>query len=158
MDLRVKSYIERAENELILAKASFELSINKDTKNLLNIPLRKTFFNNVISQSYYSIFYSAKAYLLSQGIKADSPEEHRKTYEGFKKLVDSKKLSKQLNEIYDLESEKAEALLNIFFLERKNRGRFTYNVNANANLPFAEQSIKNARTFVSAIKLLIEKQ
>jgi len=48
-------------------------------------------------------------------------------------------------------------LLKIFFSEKRNRGRFTYNINANANLPFAEQSIKNARIFASAIKSILDK-
>ena len=157
MDLKIKSYIERAENELILAKANFELSVKEEIKQILKVPSGKTFFNDVISESYYSIFYSAKAYLLSQNIWTEAPEEHRKTYEEFKKLVESKKLNKQLNEIYEVESEKAETLLKIFFSEKKNRGRFTYNINANANLPFAEQSIKNAIIFASAIKAILEK-
>ena len=158
MDLKVKGYLERAENELILARANFELSIKEEAKQMLKIPSGKTFFNNVISEAYYSIFYSAKAYLFSQGVKTEAPEEHRRTYEEFKKIVESKKLDRQLKEIYELESEKAETLLNIFFSEKRNRGRFTYNLNANANLPFAEQSIKNAKIFVSTIKMLLEKQ
>ena len=47
-------------------------------------------------------------------------------------------------------------ILKIFFEEKRNRGRFTYNVNANANKPFAEQSIKNARFFLATINNLIE--
>jgi len=66
-------------------------------------------------------------------------------------------LNKQLAEIYEEESNKAEILLKIFFNEKRNRGRFTYNVNANANKPFAEQSIKSAKFFCLTIKYLIEK-
>ena len=156
MDLKVKGYLERAENELILAKANFELSTKKEVKLALNIPLEKTFFNNVISEVYYSIFYVAKAYLLFHDIETKMPGEHKKTYEKFKKLVVFDKLDVQLNKIYEIEAEKAETLLKIFFEEKRNRGRFTYNLSANANLPFAEQSIKNAKKFVSTIKLLLE--
>ena len=158
MDIRVKGYLDRAENELVLAKANFELSTKQEVKNVLNIPLTKTFFNNVISESYYAIFYSAKAFLISMNIKTEPPEEHKKTYYELKKLVESKKLDKQLAEIYDEESNKAETLLKIFFYEKRNRGRFTYNLNANANMPFAEQSIKNAKFFASTIKHLIESE
>ncbi len=157
MDLKVKSYLERAENELILARANFELSVKEEIKQALKIPSERTFFNDVISEAYYSIFYVAKAYLISQFIETEAPEEHKKTYEEFKKIVESRKLNRQLSEIYELESQKAETLLKIFFNEKRNRGRFTYNINANANLPFAEQSIKNARIFVSTIKSLLEK-
>lgn len=157
MDIRVKGYLDRAENELILAKANFELSTQVRAKEMLKIPANKTFFNNVISESYYAIFYSAKAYLISQNVETSTPEEHKKTYLEFKIIVDSKKLDKQLAEIYEEESNKAETLLRIFFDEKRNRGRFTYNVNANANMPFAEQSIKNAKFFISTIKHLLEK-
>jgi len=155
MDLKVRGYLERAENELILAKANFELSIKEEVKQMLKIPSRKTFFNDVISEAYYSIFYSAKAYLLNKGIKTRAPEEHKKTYEEFKKLVENNELSNELLKIYEDALDKADSLLKIFFDEKRNRGRFTYNINANANLPFAEQSIKNARIFVSTIKSIL---
>jgi len=156
MDIRIKGYLDRAENELILAHANFSFSTTDEVKLKLGISMEKTFFNNVISESYYAIFYCAKAFLISLGIKTEPPEEHKKTYEEFKKIVESKRLDKQLAEIYEEETGKAEVLLKIFFDEKRNRGRFTYNVNANANKPFAEQSIKNAKFFCSTIKHLIE--
>lgn len=61
MDSEWKIYLIRAENELVLAKANFDISIKNDFKKILGIALDKTFFNDVISESYYSIFYSAKA-------------------------------------------------------------------------------------------------
>ena len=157
MDIKVKGYLDRAENNLILANANFELSNNNEIKSKLGIGLNMTFFNNVISQSYYAIFYSAKAFLLSLNIKTEAPEEHKKTYEEFKEIIKSKRLDTQLAEIYEKESDKAETLLKIFFDEKRNRGRFTYNINANANMPFAEQSIKNAKFFLSTIKHILEK-
>lgn len=157
MDIRVKGYMERAENELILAKANFELSTQTSAKEMLKIPIDKTFFNNVISESYYSIFYSAKAYLVSEGVETSAPEEHKKTYIEFKRIVDSNRLDRQLAEIYEEESNKAETLLRIFFDEKRKRGRFTYSLNANANFPFAEKSIQNAKIFLSTIKSLLEK-
>jgi len=156
MDIKVRGYLDRSENELILANANFSLSTNDEVKLKLGISLNKTFFNNIISESYYAIFYCAKAFLISLGVKTEPPEEHKKTYEEFKKIVESRKLDKQLAEIYEEETNKAETLLKIFLYEKRNRGRFTYNVNANANKPFAEQSIKNARFFCSTIKYMIE--
>jgi len=156
MDIKVKSYLDRAENELILANANFSFSTNDEIKAKLGISSNKTFYNNVISESYYTIFYSAKAFLISLNIKTEAPEEHKKTYEEFKKIIKSKKLDQQLAQVYDEEADKAETLLRIFFEEKRNRGRFTYNVNANANKPFAEQSIRNAKFFASTIKYLIE--
>ena len=156
MDIRVKGYLDRAENELILAKANFLLSTENEIKNKLGVSADKTFFNNVISESYYAIFYFAKAFLISMNVKTEAPEEHRKTYEEFKKIIESKRLNKQLADIYEEEANKAETLLKIFFDEKRNRGRFTYNVNANANKPFAEQSIKNAKFFATTIRYLME--
>ena len=156
MDIKVRGYLDRSENELILANANFSLSTNDEVKLKLGISLNKIFFNNIISESYYAIFYSGKAFLISLGITTQPPEEHRKTYEAFKKIVESNRLDKQLAEIYEEETNKAETLLKIFFDEKRNRGRFTYNVNANANKPFAEQSIKNAKFFCSTIKHLVE--
>ena len=156
MDIKINGYLDRAENELILAQANFSFSTIDEVKLKLGISMEKTFFNNVISESYYAIFYCAKAFLISLGIKTEPPEEHKKTYEEFKKIVESKRVDKQLAEIYEEETGKAEVLLKIFFDEKRNRGRFTYNVNANANKPFAEQSIKNAKFFCSTIKHLIE--
>jgi uncharacterized protein (UPF0332 family) len=157
MDSRVKLYLERAENQILIAKTTFEISLDNNLKGILKISPDKTFFNDVISQCYYSIFYSAKAYLLSLGILTKPPEEHKKTYEEFKKVVFSGKLDKELLNIYESESEKAEVLLNIFYLEKKKRGKFTYNINSNANIPYAEESISNARKFVSLLKNVLEK-
>lgn len=158
MDSKVKLYLERAENEMLIAKINLDISLNDELKSLLNLPKDKTFFNNVISQSYYAIFYAAKAYLLLKSIETTPPEEHRKTYEEFEKIVEKGELDKELLKIYESETEKAIELLNILFREKRKRGRFTYNVNANANIPYAKESIENARRFVSIIQSIIEKE
>ena len=151
MDLKVKSYLERAENELILAKANFELSIKEEIKQMLKIPSGKTFFNDVISESYYSIFYSAKAYLLSQGIETEAPEEHKKTYEEFKKLVDKGAVDVELLKIYQQLLTRADTLLKIFQTEKSKRGKFTYRILPQANNEPAKESLTNAETFFKHI-------
>lgn len=156
MDSKVKLYLQRAENELLLSKTSFEISTNPKYKEFLNIPGDKTFFNDVISQAYYAIFYSAKAYLLSKGIETLPPEEHKKTYYKFREMVLTGKISRNLAEIYEQETIKAEALLNILFEEKRKRGIFTYNVKSEANIPYANESITNAKTFVSLIKRIVQ--
>ncbi|MFT4309657.1 MAG: hypothetical protein ACMXYL_04170 [Candidatus Woesearchaeota archaeon] len=81
-------YLERAENELELAKIVFRISYdNRLKEDLFGLSHNFTFYSAVISHGYYSIFYTAKAYLMSKGIKTESPEEHRKTYEEFRKFV-----------------------------------------------------------------------
>lgn len=156
MDLKVKLYLERSENELVFAEASFRLSIDDNVKEIMKVPKDKTFFNNVISQAYYAIFYSAKAYLLSKGIETKSPEEHRKTYEEFRKIVRSDQLDKELLEIYDDAVIKADNLLGIFKKEKWKRGHFTYHINANANIPIAKNSIENARKFLVHLTKILE--
>jgi len=46
-------------------------------------------------------------------------------------------------------------LLGIFKREKKKRGRFTYNLKSEANIPYAKESIENARKFVANVKALI---
>ncbi len=157
MDSEVKLYLERAENKIILAKTNFEISSSNELKNTLKISIDRTFFADVISESYYAIFYSAKAYLLSKGIRTKPPEEHKKTYEEFKKFVESGEIDRELLEIYESETEKAEVLLKIFKTEKGKRGRFTYNVNSSANIPYAKESIENGIKFASSIKYVLEK-
>lgn len=157
MDSKAELYIKRADDKIILARINFDISINKKFKDMFKISENITFFNDVISGVYYAIFYAAKAYLLCRGIETFPPEEHRKTYEAFRDFVESGVLDKELLRIYDSEADKAETLLKIFFREKGKRGRFTYNMNANANIPFAEESINNAILFVSLIKKIVIK-
>jgi uncharacterized protein (UPF0332 family) len=72
-------YIERTKNELDLAKAIFKLSTDNRLKLEFELKGDSTFFSNVIGNSYYCIFYSAKALLLSKNITTNPPEEHRRT-------------------------------------------------------------------------------
>ena len=152
MDSRAKIYLERAKGEILLAKTNFDISQNKELKELLKLPVEQTFFADVISQGYYAIFYAAKAYLILKRIETKMPDEHKKTYKQFKEIIESGELDKDLMEIYESEAEKADALLKILLLEKSKRGRFTYDVNSHANIPYAEESIENARKFVSIIE------
>lgn len=157
MDSRVDLYLIRAEDEFLLAEKDLKISINIQLKETLGIPKEKTFFYSVITHAYYSIFYSAKAYLLSKGIETKPPEEHKKTYKIFTKFVKEGILDKELLKIYEEEIIKADSLLKIFEIEKKKRGIFTYNIRSEANLPYANESIENSRKFVSAIKVILWK-
>jgi len=70
--------MQRAKNELDLAKAIFKLSTSSRLKMEFELKQDSTFFSNVICNSYYCIFYSAKALLRSRNIFTKPPEEHRK--------------------------------------------------------------------------------
>jgi len=155
MDSLVKLYLIRAEDEFLLAQNDLKVSTDLAIKNVLGVQIEKTFFFSVITHAYYSIFYAAKAYLLMQNFKTRPPEEHKKTYKAFDEVVRSGALDRHLLKIYKSEIIKADALLKIFRIERRKRGLFTYSVKSEANLPFAKESIENARKFVSSVKVLI---
>lgn len=157
MDSEASLYMQRAEDEFLLSEKDMKISVDTNAKANLGIPQEKTFFYSVISHAYYSIFYSAKAYLISQGIRTKPPEEHKKTYEEFCRMVKTGRIGRQLLEWYEAEAAKAETLLSIFFTEKKKRGIFTYNVKSQANIPYAKESIQNAREFTSSIKAILEK-
>lgn len=78
MDSEDKLYLERAENEIILAKTNLDISLSNELKNILKIQNNRTFFNDVITQCYYSIFYTAKAYLLSRNIETEGSRRAQK--------------------------------------------------------------------------------
>ena len=152
MDSDTKLYLERADNELKLAEIIMQLSINKDIQmKILEINKADTYFSSVISNAYYSIFYSAKAYLIMKGIITKAPEEHKKTYDEFRRLVSQGILDKELLRLYEDVLVKAEELLGIFKIEKKKRGKFTYQRIAQANLEPAKESLENAKIFLKHI-------
>ncbi|MEK6968081.1 MAG: hypothetical protein AABX51_05620 [Nanoarchaeota archaeon] len=143
-----KLYIHRAENEIKLAEIIFEISekpnLQKETFKVNN---PETYFSAVISHSYYSIFYGAKAYLAKKGIAVSAPEEHKKSFDEFKKFVESGELDVELLKIYQEALIRAEYLLGIFKEEKKKRGEFTYRTMPQANKEPAKESIVHAKTF-----------
>jgi len=156
MDSLVKLFIERAESEIIEAEALFKLSEDINLKSLLKIAPDKTFYSGVISHSYYSIFYCAKAYLLSKEIEISSPKEHQKVYNKFSGLVRGGTIQEDLLKIYDKEILKAEVLLEILKDELGKRTNFTYKTLPQANRQPAIESVQNATRFYKIINALIK--
>ncbi|MBI2451929.1 hypothetical protein HYV50_02505 [Candidatus Pacearchaeota archaeon] len=154
MDSNSKLYLERAENELKLAEIIMKLSLNQEIQTTFNVGEAETYFSSVISHAYYSIFYSAKAYLIMKQVITKAPEEHKKTYEQFRILVNRNIVDKELLRLYEEVIIKAEKLLGIFKIEKKKRGEFTYQRIAQANLEPAKESLENAKTFLKNIYAL----
>lgn len=151
-----KLYLERAENEIKLAGIIFKISKDSSMQeNIFDIKYPETYYSSVITHSYYAIFYSAKAYLLQKNIQVQAPEEHRKTYEEFKKIVESGELDVELLRIYQKALIRAETLLSIFFEEKRKRGEFTYKTLPQANEMPAEESINNSKIFLKHINSLL---
>ena len=151
-------YLDRAKNELDLAKAIFKLSTDKVLKIDFELKEDISFYSNVISTSYYCIFYSAKAFLLSKGIITKMPDEHKKTLEEFEKLSKSGLIDEELLKIYNDAVIKADELLGIFISEKSKRGKFTYKKLPQANLEPAKESLDNAEKFYKNINLMIKKK
>lgn len=150
-------YLNRAKNELDLANAVFKISTETRFKLDLELKEDSTFFSNVINNSYYCIFYSAKAFLHTKGIITTAPEEHRKTLEEFEKLAASGQIDEELVRIYKDIVVKAEELLGIFAKEKSKRGKFTYRMLPQANLEPAKESLENAEKFYKNINLIVHK-
>ena len=157
MDSQIKTFTERANNELVLSGKIKLMSEDDEAKEFLEIESKMTFYSSVISHSYYAIFYAAKALLLTKNIKTDSPNVHKKTLDEFKKnFVDTGELDISLLNIYKEMIVRADELLEIFKSEKGKRGKFTYKTLPQANKEPAEDSLKNAKKFVSNINKVIE--
>lgn len=157
MDSMVEIYLNRANNEILLAQSVKRLSENLEDKQNFNLPSDITFYSSVISHSYYSIFYSAKAILLTKNIKTTSPEVHKKTFDKFKgTFVDTGILDVNLLTIYKKMIIRADKLLQIFKDEKWKRGHFTYETIPQANKDPADESLDHARTFFNNIKKVVK--
>lgn len=156
MDSKAILYLERAKNELDLARAIFKISTKPEFRQMLELKEDATFFSNAISNAYYCIFYSAKAFICSKGIITEAPEEHQKTYAEFEKLVLSGEIDVELLNIYKSMAVKADELLGIFKWEKSKRGRFTYRKLPQANMEPADESILNAEKFLKNINLMLK--
>lgn len=142
-------YLQRAENELIAAQMLFEVS-NNPTIQQEQFKLEKefTFYSQVIGHSYYTVFYSAKAILIKNGIKTEVPEVHKKTLEAFEThLVSTGRLDIELLKVYQKIVVRADALLGIFSMEKRKRGEFVYQKLPQTNKEPAQESLNNASFF-----------
>ena len=158
MDSKVKIYLKRSENEFQLGRALIMLSTKESFKLELEINKEETFYSSAISHAYYSIFYAAKALLLTKGIETKSPEIHKKTFNKFKEIfIDSGILDVELLNIYKKLILRADLLLQIFKDEKWKRGHYTYHTIPQANKDPAEESVQNSRLFLNNIMKVIGK-
>lgn len=146
----------RAENELKHAETVFKISESKKLKPELNLLDGDTFYSGVISHAYYSIFFGAKALLISVKIKTRSPNIHKATLDAFAyHFIVNGKLDFELLKIYKSAIVKADYLLELFVSEKEKRGEFTYQKLPDANKEPANESIKKATIFLTNIKKVI---
>ncbi len=146
----------RAENELKHAETMFKISESKKLKPELNLLDEDTFYSGVISHAYYSIFFGAKALLISVKIKTRSPNIHKATLDAFAYyFIVNGKLDFELLKIYKSAIVKADHLLELFVSEKEKRGEFTYQKLPDANKEPANESIKKATIFLTNLKKVI---
>lgn len=146
-------YLSRAESEIVAARILLEISDKeKMQREEFSLDKRFTFYSNVISNSYYAIFYAAKAILHEGGITTDAPNVHIKTLEAFENsLVRSGKLDVELLRLYKKAVVQANELMDIYSMEKGKRGRFTYKTIPQANLEPAKESLNHALFFFKHI-------
>jgi uncharacterized protein (UPF0332 family) len=159
MDSTIDLCLKRSDNELVLAtiiqRISEETQLKKD---VFHIAEEFTFYSAVIGHSYYAIFHSAKAYLISKGLTfPDKQGQHQKVYYEFRKLVNKGVIDRELLKMYELVKGRANALLEILEKEREKRTTFMYEKLPQANREPAEESLSKARHFVSHMRSFIEK-
>ena len=153
----IEIYLDRSNNEIMIAESLKRLTELEDDKENFNLPEDTSFYSAVISHSYYSIFYVTKALLLIKKIDIREPEIHKKTFEEFKKnFVDTNELDINFLRIYKKMIVRADELLQIFKDEKWKRGHFTYQTIPQANKEPAEDSLKNAKFFVSNIMKVVK--
>jgi uncharacterized protein (UPF0332 family) len=147
MDSLFNLYLKRSQNELNLSLIIMRISGDRNMQVSVLKTQEDTYYSAAISHAYYCIFYAAKAYLLTKGIKTEPPHEHKKTLREFKRLVSNGIVDVELLNIYEETVIKADALMHIFDLEKEKRGRFTYKTLPQTNYAPAKESIENAQKF-----------
>ena len=160
-------FLKNADDSIDSAKALFELSTNTEKQESLGF----TGFNGllwVVNASYYSMFYMARA-LLENGcikIKADI-SIHAVTFDamiyyfyltgklqkGF--LEDFIEAKEDAAEI--LGKQKADELMEEYYLEKKKRGTFTYEMGTLLVASKAQTSLERAQKFRRELKKIIDK-
>jgi len=156
MDSMVSLFMDGAQNSIFASQALKKISEDDSLKKTFGFTNAVSFYSSVISHSYYAIFYAAKAYLLSRSIPLKSKQgQHQQVYYEFRRLVQNGEIDKELLRIYEENRLKAEVLLEILKSEKEKRTDFTYETIPQANKAPAEESLNNALTFISHIKVFL---
>ena len=155
MDSASELFLGRAENELNLSVMILKISGDKELQVKAFGMKEDTYYSAAIAHAYYSIFYAAKAYLLKKGLKTAAPEEHKKTYDAFARLVQDGTVDVELLQIYRNAFMKAGTLLHIFEFEKSRRGTFTYKRIPQANREPAQGSVEHAKVFYGHLFRLV---
>jgi uncharacterized protein (UPF0332 family) len=149
-----------SERRVLLARALNELELARIIQKVSDEPKLQAqvfglkpdiYYSGTIAHAYYGIFFSAKAYLLGKGIQTRGPNVHAKTLNQFALQVIKGDVDIEMLKVYRSAIIRADALLQIFDLEKGKRGHYTYRKIRQAEQIPAQESIKNATIFISRI-------
>ena len=116
----------------------------------------------VVVTSYYAMFYIANAVLYKKGFKVGNTSAHAVTANALVVYVKDS-LKRTLLEEYETAMNDAQAtmrtedLIDSYFHEKTKRSEFQYNMDAELKRTKAETSFKRAKSFVFAMKRLLDK-
>ena len=173
---RVKNYIREgviktnsSKEHTIFFLTNAENSL-RSAEALLDHTAKEEFNGSLwtINSSYYSMFYTVRALLESEGIKLTSGLSiHSITFDAFVNFFYiNGKLQKKFFEAFAeareesaelLGKEKADSLVLEYFWEKNKRGTFTYETGQFAMQSKAKTSFERAKKFNAQIKSIIEK-
>lgn len=161
----VKFFLKNAEQSIDSAMALFELSTNSQKQESFGF----TSFNGflwVVNASYYSMFYMARALLEQHGIKTKTDVSvHTITFDVLvfffyltgklqkaflEEYLDARQDSAQL-----LGKQKAEALMEDYYFEKRKRASFTYDMGVVLVEAKARTSLQRAQRFQKEIMNLV---
>lgn len=161
----VDFFLTNAKNSVETAQAIYDLSTNKEhQEHTGHVGLNG--FLWVVNAGYYSMFYAARALLANDGIKL-SPDRsiHALTFDALVYFFYlNNRLHKRLLEAFAeahgeaaeiLGKEKADALMEEYFWEKKKRAVFTYETGEIAVQSKALTSLQRAKAFNEEIRKVI---
>ncbi len=156
---RIHLMFGKAQNNLKIGRAIFELSNNNRLKELLKLKQDDTFFDWAIQTSYYAMFHAANALLATKKIKISRIETHKSTlYALGKYFIINKELEEELFLMYEEAEQKALEVFSSLAEEKQKRGFSAYERLSKMNIEPAKESLEHAQEFLKVIGDVLAKK
>ena len=163
----VSFFLNNAKNSLETARAIYGLSTNEDYQNYTGNKGLNGFLW-VVNAGYYSMFYTARALLESEGIRLKSSlSVHSLTFDALVYFFYlNNKLQKRMLEVFAeaqeeaegiLGKEKTDALMKEYLWEKKKRAALTYETGEEVIQNKAQTSLQRAKNFSEEIRIIIQR-
>lgn len=155
---RIHLMFGKAQNNIKIGRAIFEISNNKKIKELLKLKEDDTFFDWVIQASYYAMYHAANGLLATKKIKIFRIDTHKATLYAFgKNFIITKELEDELFMMYEEAEQKALELFSSLAEEKQKRGFSAYERLSKMNIDPAKESLEHAQEFLKAIGEVLAK-